>query len=108
MITRYVETDLRKVAQKINDDRLPRKIFAIHRFEENLTRRGAKKPFFKFTTVSTGGKDKTGKMGAVSLSGICALTVIPDKKEMKEANTEMKISLKEYGKWKMLVAPKKQ
>ena len=79
MITRCVETDLRKMAQKIFDDMHPHKKFAIQRFEENLTRRGAKKPFFHFNTVSIGGTDKAGKVVAVSLSGICALTVIAEK-----------------------------
>ena len=57
----------------------PHKKIAIQRFEENLTRRGAKKPFFLFTTVSIGGTDKAAKVGAIFLSGICALTVIADK-----------------------------
>ena len=66
----------------------PHEKFAIKRFDENLTRRGAQKPFFNFTTVSKGGSDKAGKVGAVFISGICALTVIADK-EMKEASTKI-------------------
>ena len=89
MITRCVETDLRKMVQKIINDMHPHKKFAIQRFEENLTRRGAKKPFFHSTTVSIGGTDKAGKVGGVSFSGVCALTVIADKEEMKEASTEI-------------------
>ena len=56
--------------------------------------------------VSIGGTDKTGKVGAVSLSGICALTVIVDKGEMKEATQKLKTSSKEYGKMKLLFASK--
>ena len=81
------------------------KKFAFQRFEENLDRRGAKKPFFYFTTVSIGRTDKAGKVGAVSLSGICALFVSADKKEMKEANA--KIGDLFEGVWKNEVAPKK-
>ena len=77
MITWCVETDLRKIAQKTTDDMHPHEKFAFQRFEENLTRRGAKKPFF-FTTFLIGGTDKAGKMGAVSLSGLSALTVIAE------------------------------
>ena len=76
MITRSVGRDLRKMAQKTIDDMHPHKKFALQRFKENLTRLGTKKPFFQFTTVSIGGTDKAGKIGAVSPSGICALTVM--------------------------------
>ena len=76
------------MAQKITDDMHPHEKFAIQRFEENLTRQGVKKPFFHSTTVSTGKTSKAGKEGAVSLSGICALTVIADKDEIKEGSTE--------------------
>ena len=101
MITRCVETDLRKLAQKIIDG-----MFAIQRFEENLTRRGAKKPFFHFTTVSIGGTDTAGKMGAVSLSDICALTVIADKEKMKEASTEIEDLFKGVWRNEVVVRPK--
>ena len=89
MITRCVETDLRKMVQKITDDMHPYEKFAIQCFEENLTRRGAKKPIFQFTTVSIGGTDKAAKVGAISLSGFCALTLIAVKEEMKEASTDL-------------------
>ena len=65
----------------------PHEKFTIERCEENLTRRGAKKRFSHFSLVLIGGTDKAGKVGAVSLSGICALTVVADKEEMKEAST---------------------
>ena len=45
MITRCVETDLRKMAQKKIDDMHPHEKFAIQRFEENSTRRGPKSLF---------------------------------------------------------------
>ena len=51
--------------------------FAIQHFEEILTRRG-QKAVFKLTTLSIGVTDKAGNVGAVSFSGICALTVIAD------------------------------
>ena len=83
----------------------PHEKFAIQRFEENLSKWGAKKPFFHFTTVSIGGTDKAGKVCAVSLSGICALTVIGDKEEMK-ASTEIENLF--TGAWKneVVVRPK--
>ena len=77
-LTRCVERNLCKMTQKITDDMHPHDKFAIQRFEDKLTRRGAKKPFFQSNTVSIGGKDKAGRVGAVSISGICALTVIAD------------------------------
>ena len=67
----------------------PHEKFTIERCEENLTRRGAKKRFFHFSLVLIGGTDKAGKVGAVSQSAICALTVVADNEEMKEASTEI-------------------
>ena len=106
MITRCVGTDLRKMAQKVTDDMHPHEKFTIQRFEENLTRRGARKPFFHFTTVSIGGTDKAGKVGAVSLSRICALTVIADKEETKEAGTEIEDLFEGVLKSEVVVRPK--
>ena len=85
----------------------PHEKFAIQRFEESFTRRWAKKPFFHFTTVSIGGTDKAGKVGAVSLSETCALTAIADKEEMKEASTEIEIVFEEVWKNKVIVRLKK-
>ena len=45
-------------------------------------------------------------MGAVSLSGICALTVIADKKEMKEASTENDDLFEGVWKNEVVVRPK--
>ena len=98
-----VKTVLRKMAQKITDEMHPYEKFAIQRFEENLTRRGAKKPFFHFTTVSIGG---TASIGAVSLPGICALTVIADKEERKEASTEIEDLFE--GVWKNCCSPQRK
>ena len=85
----------------------PHEKFAIQRCEENLTRRRAKKPFFHFTTVSLGGTGKAGKVGAVSLSGTCALTVTADKEEMKEASTEIEDLFEGVWKNEIVVRPKK-
>ena len=84
----------------------PHEIFAIQRFEENLTRRGAEKQFFHFTTLSIGGTDKAGKVGAVSLSRNCALTVIAYKEEMKEASTEIEDLFERVRKNEVVVRPK--
>ena len=86
------------MAQKVTDDMHPHEKFAIQRSEENLTRWGGQKPFFHLTTVSIGGTDKAGKVDAVSLTGICALTVIADKEEMKEASTKIEDLFEEV--WK--------
>ena len=85
----------------------PHEKFAIQRFEENLTKRGAKKPFFHFSTVSIGGTDKAGKVGAVSLSGICALIVIADKEELKKASPETEDLFERVRKNEVVVRPKK-
>ena len=84
----------------------PHEKFVIQRFEDNLTRRGAKKPFFQFTTVSIGETDKAGKVGVVSRSGICALTVNADKEEIKEASTEIEDLFEGVWKNEVVVRPK--
>ena len=62
-------------------------------------REWAKRHFcLHFTTVSIGGKDKAGKVGAVSLFGNSALTVIAHREEKKEASKEIEDNLK--GVWK--------
>ena len=40
-------------------------------------------PYFHFTTVSTEGTERAGKLGA-----LCALTVITDQEEMKSSSSE--------------------
>ena len=68
---------------------------------------GAKKPFFRFATVSIGGTDKAGKMSAFFISGTCALTVIADKEEIKEASTETEDLFRGVRKMKLLFAQKR-
>ena len=65
-----------------------------------MTTRGAKKTFFYGLT------DKTSKLGVVSPSGICALTVIADKEEMKEASTETEDVSEGVWKNEVVVRPK--
>ena len=52
MITRCLEADFRKMAQKSTDDMHPHKKFAIQHFEEKLTRREFKNPFFSTSPLS--------------------------------------------------------
>ena len=107
MIAQCVETDFRKMAQKIINDMHPHEKFVIiQRFDGNLIKRGAKKPFFHFITVSIGGTDKAGKVGAVSLSEVCALIVIADKEEMKEVSTEIEDLFDGLWKNEIVVCPK--
>ena len=88
MITRCVENDLKKIAQKLVDDKHPKEKESFARLEENLTKRDVKKPHFQFdTTTKSGQKVKT--VGAVSLSGSGALTAIADKKEFADMIPDM-------------------
>ena len=93
MITRRVEKDLCKMAHKITDDMDPHKKFAIQRFEESLTRWGwgQEANFSIHHCLDRRNRQswQSGKVDAVSLSGICALTVVAYKQEMKEASTEI-------------------
>lgn len=87
MIIRNIENDLRRMGQKICDDKHPFEEEAIRRFEENLTAREAKKPKFQFTrTTPTNGP---GQFSSVSLSGTGALTVIADTCELQLASTNI-------------------
>ena len=88
MITRCVEDDLKKIAQKLVDDKQPKEKVPLARFEDNLTNRDVKKPHFKFdTTTKSGQKVKT--VGAVSLSGSGALTAIANKEELSDMIPDM-------------------
>ena len=88
MITRCVENDLKKIAQKLVDDKHPKEKESLSRLDENLTKRDVKKPHFQFdTTTKSGQKVKT--VGAVSLSGSGALTAIADKKEFADMIPDM-------------------
>ena len=81
------------MAQKITDDMDPHKKFAIQRFEESLTRRGRGQETIFSVHHCLDRRNRqnwqTGKVDAVSLSGIYELTVVADKEEMKEASTEI-------------------
>ena len=52
MLTRCVESDLRKMAQKIINDKSPFEMEFLHRFEQNLSSRDAKRPVFQFTRTA--------------------------------------------------------
>ena len=87
MITRCVERDLKRMAQKIVDDNHPNEDHPIRNFENNLTKREAKKPYFAFNRTTP--QNKPGKVSSVSLSGSEALTVIADEEELQEASNEI-------------------
>ena len=85
----------------------PHEKFAIQRFEETLTKRGAKKPFFLFTTVSIGETDRAAKsVQSLFLESVRWLSS-RTRKKWKWLAQKFKIFLKEYGKMKLLFAPKK-
>ena len=71
-----------------------------------MNRRGAKQLYFQMTTVSTGAIDKASQVGAVSLSGAFALTVISDKEEMKKSSAGFKDLFKIKWKKEVVLRPK--
>ena len=79
MITRCVENDLKKIAQKLVDDKHPKEKESLAQLEENLTKRDVKKPPFQFDTTTKSGK-KVKTVGAVSLLGRQHLQQLPTKK----------------------------
>ena len=83
MITRCVESDLRKAAQKIVNEKPVYKV-SLQRLEENCTRRALKKPKFQFDLQVKGSELKKGIVGPVSLSGTSALVAIADKEEFEQ------------------------
>ena len=85
MITRCVENDLRRVAQKIITDKYPDYGPSLKAFEENLTRRDAKRPYFQFN-VNTKLGSGVGTVNSVSLAGSNALSIIAEKEELAGAN----------------------
>ena len=85
MATRCVENDIRRIAQRIIDETHPYEEEPIRRFEANLTAREAKRPSFSFTRTTP--QKGAGKVGAVSLSGTGALTVIAETFELQGAST---------------------
>ena len=64
MITRCVENDLKKIAQKLVDDKHPKEKESLAQLEENLTKRDVKKPHFQFDTT-TKSEQKVKTVGAV-------------------------------------------
>ena len=85
MLTRCVENDLRRIAQKVVDTLHPYSAEPIKRLEENLTAREAKKPTFSFSRTTP--QKGPGKVSNVSLSGTAALTVIADTEELQAATS---------------------
>ena len=83
MITRCVESDPRKAAQKIVNEKPVYKV-SLQRLEENCTRRALKKPKFQFDLQVKGSELKKGIVGPVSLSGTSALVAIADKEEFEQ------------------------
>ena len=87
MITRCVEQDLKRMGQRIVDDKYPHESESLRKLEINLTEREAKKPFFQFnrTTPAT----KAGKVQAVSLAGTGALTSIADMSQLQGSSNDI-------------------
>ena len=85
MITRCVENDLRRVAQKIITDKYPDYGPSLKDFEENLTRRDAERPYLQFN-VNTKLGSGVGTVISVSLAGSNALSIIAEKEELAGAN----------------------
>ena len=84
MITRCVESDLKKVAQKIVREKYPYHKKSIETLEENCTRRELKKPRFNFDVEIRGTSDlKKPTVGPVSLSGTSAIVAIAEKDEFE-------------------------
>lgn len=85
-LTRCVEGDLRKLAEKLMGqdgvDAAARNAL-INRFESNLSERDVKPPRFAFSFNK--GSDGKMKCGPISLSGREAITAIADMDELKDA-----------------------
>ena len=84
MVARCVENDLKKVTQRLIDEKYPHDAEPVRRLEENLTAREAKKPVFQFTRTTP--NNAAGKVSAVSLSGTAALCVIAETDELQGAS----------------------
>ena len=81
MITRCEESDLRKAAQKIVNEKPLYKV-ALQQLKDNCTRRAMKKTRFQFELQVKGSDLKKGVVVPVSLSGTSALVAIADKDEI--------------------------
>ena len=82
LLTRCTESDLRKSAQLIVNEKHPLEKEAIRRFEENLTQRDITKPIFRFTLSYKTNSKGPAVVSAVKMSGQAALTAIADKEEL--------------------------
>ena len=85
MITRCTENDIRRVAQKVINDKHPWEILGLQRFGKNLTSREAKTPSFQFNINHKNVSKTPGSVGPLSLAGSNALTVIVEKEELRNA-----------------------
>ena len=85
MITRCTENDIRRVAQKVINDKHPWEALSIQRFEKNLTSREAKRPSFQFNITHKNVGKTPGTVGPLSLAGSNALTVIAETEELRSA-----------------------
>ena len=86
MITRCTENDIRKVAQKVINDKHPWDALSLQRFEENLTSREAKRPSFQFNVIHKNIGKTPGTVGPISLAGSNALTIIAETEELRDAH----------------------
>ena len=100
MITRCVETVLRKLAQKITDDTHPHKKFAIQRFEKNLTWRGQKAIFSFHHCLDRTNRQRWQSCAVFFLESVRRLLLLTRKK-WKRLAQKLKIFLKEYEKKKL-------
>ena len=87
MIARCVENDIKRVAQKLINDKHPYEDEYLERFQENLTSRDAKRPTFQFSIdkKNPGNSKIPGTVGNISLAGSNALTIIAGKEELAKA-----------------------
>ena len=78
MITRSTGNDIRRVAHKVINNKHPRKLLSIGRFEKNLTGPEAKRPSFQLNITNKNVGTTPGTVGPLSLAGSNALTVIAE------------------------------
>jgi hypothetical protein len=88
MTIRCVEHDLRKMANKVLQAKLPYGEEPLRNFEKNLTERDIKPPYFEFEKERRK-DDVVTKVGSVSLSGIEAIAAIADVHEFEGSSTEI-------------------
>ena len=81
MITRFTENDIRRVAQKVTNDRHLWEVLDIQRHEKNLTSREAKRPSFQFNVTHKNVGKTPVTVGPLLLARSNALAVIAETKE---------------------------